>query len=39
VSDVLASSPGIPPHLIVPFIFSALHTDLRQPLARTNVLQ
>jgi hypothetical protein len=46
-SRALKDVPGDPPakprelpsHLIVPFIFSALHPDLRQPLARANVLQ
>ena len=37
--DLPAKPPQPPSHLIVPFIFSALHTDLRQPLARANVLQ
>jgi hypothetical protein len=37
--DALAPPPQLPSQLIVPFIFSALHTDLRQPLARANVLQ
>jgi hypothetical protein len=35
----LATPPQLPSQLIVPFIYTALHTDLRQPLARANVLQ